>query len=235
MGARPSWRAERRSSSQVVSTAVLDEVALVHGRPSPSKRRDDRPRRTQRVLDDGECGREDLLAEIILQEAGAARDGRPVDGAEQMSDQAGGDPAVKIDRDRLRRDLARIEPPDGAVAGLAADRLQARAGPRNGRRRSSRSRAPCAVPSPAMADTEGHTGAAVALAKPLEMPMAPVRSKADAPAPPDLVTPGTARAAASTACARSSQLLRRPGGHREDTRSRSGKSRASWSGSATPA
>ena len=55
----------------------------------------------QRIIDDGDVITENRLAEAVLQKAGAARDGRPVDGPQQVPDEASGHALVIDHRHRL--------------------------------------------------------------------------------------------------------------------------------------
>src|ERR1700692_1197452 len=75
----------------------------------------------QRIVDDVDIGRKNLRAELFAQEARLARDRGAVDGVGEVADQRAGDAGVEHHRHAARRDLARIEPLDGALAGAAAD------------------------------------------------------------------------------------------------------------------
>src|SRR5262249_48755507 len=79
------------------------------------------PALAQRIVDDADAGPEQPLRELVTQEAGLARDGIAVDGAGQVADRPAGDAAIEHDWHFLGRDLARIEPRDGALAGRAPD------------------------------------------------------------------------------------------------------------------
>src|SRR6185436_10892187 len=75
-----------------------------------------------RIVDNADAAREDLLPHLVLEEAGAARDRRAVDGADEMADQAVGDARIVDDRDLRGRGLARIEAAHRALAGGFAER-----------------------------------------------------------------------------------------------------------------
>ena len=66
-----------------------------------------------------------LLAKLFAQEARLAGDRGAIGGARQMSDQRPGDAGIEHHRYPPRRNLARIEPFDRALAGAAADRFRA--------------------------------------------------------------------------------------------------------------
>src|SRR6185437_17063350 len=74
-----------------------------------------------RIVDDGDRCREDALAEAVLEEAGAARDRRAGDGADEMADEAARDARIEDDRHVAGRHLAGAEPAHRALAGALAD------------------------------------------------------------------------------------------------------------------
>src|SRR6202041_1345737 len=76
-----------------------------------------------RVLDDADRLGEDARAELVLQEAGAARDRRAGDRPQQVRDEATRDARVEDHRNLAGRHLARAEPLDRPLAGLPADLL----------------------------------------------------------------------------------------------------------------
>ena len=77
--------------------------------------------RSVRVLGDRDRLGEDALSEPVLQKARAARDRRAGNRPQQMRDQAARDARIEHDRNASSRHLARAEPLDGALAGIAAD------------------------------------------------------------------------------------------------------------------
>ena len=78
----------------------------------------------QGIVDDADAVAEQLLAHLVAQEAGLARDRCAVGGARQMRHQRPGDARIEHHRHLARRHLARIEPLDRALAGGAADLLR---------------------------------------------------------------------------------------------------------------
>ena len=141
---RLSWRAEARSSSQVVSTPSSITARRLVGRPSPSNGRLPSPRLRCGIVDDADAVGEDLLAHLVLEEGGAARHGAAVDGAGEMAEQPARDA-------RGRRSPARgafatffgLSRATAKRAGVAADLGGGHQVARNGRRSTIRSRAPC--------------------------------------------------------------------------------------------
>ena len=78
--------------------AILDQGALLVGDAFAVERLGAQAARAVRIVDDADALGEDLLAHLVLEEAGAARDRRAVDGADEMADQAVGDARVVDDR-----------------------------------------------------------------------------------------------------------------------------------------
>src|SRR6185437_8495143 len=74
-----------------------------------------------RVVDDGEAAAEHLLPQAILEEAGATRDRRAADGADEMAQQARRDARIEHHRHLAGRNLARPQAAHRALAGAAPD------------------------------------------------------------------------------------------------------------------
>ena len=106
---RPSSRAVAQSSSQVVSTPSSISAVLLAGDALGVERLRAQAALAQRIVDDADAVRKQLLAELVLQEAGLARDRGAVDGADEMADQRAGDARIEHDRHLAGLDLARIE------------------------------------------------------------------------------------------------------------------------------
>ena len=205
-----------------MSTPPSTMASLFTATPSASKDCERRPRLRRgssmmRMLFANSC-----CAELVLQEAGLARDRGAVDRADEMADQRIGDPRVEDDGHLAGLDLARIGARHRALACLAADAARASPDRSHAAPRCSRSRAPCRCLRPrspswrcpgSSADRSRGSRSLVTSTMP------PMPAEADAP--PDLVTPFTARPAASASCARrSSSATRECSG---SSRSRSGK------------
>src|SRR5262245_41977075 len=95
---------------------ALDPLAIERARALPAL--------AQRIIDDANAGLEQLLPELVAQEARLARDCVAVDGAGEMSNQAARDPPIEHHRHSLGRDLAWIEPRHRALARRAPDPLR---------------------------------------------------------------------------------------------------------------
>ena len=78
----------------------------------------------RRIVDDANALGEDRLAHHGLEKAHAPRDGGAVDGARQMPEQPARHARVIDDGQSGAFQLARIEAPDRALAGLRADRAR---------------------------------------------------------------------------------------------------------------
>ncbi len=76
-----------------------------------------------RVVGDADARREHLRLQRMLQEAGLAHDGRAVDGAGEMAEQAHGHARIEDDGRLPGRQAAGTEPAHGPLARLGADRL----------------------------------------------------------------------------------------------------------------
>src|SRR5579872_618798 len=74
------------------------------------------------VIDDIDTGGEQALTKLVLEEARTARDRRTADRADEMPRETVGDTRIINHRYLAGRDFARFQPPDGTLAGSAADR-----------------------------------------------------------------------------------------------------------------
>src|SRR5579883_3604744 len=74
-----------------------------------------------RVVDDGHARREDLRAQLVLEEAGAARDRRAADGADEMAQNARGDSGIEDDGRLTGWHLARAEALHRALTSAPPD------------------------------------------------------------------------------------------------------------------
>ena len=143
--ASPSWRAERRSSSQVFSTPSSTTRAAPVGDAFAVERLGAQAAPAVRIVDDVDAGRQtSRCAQLVLEEADAARDRR-----RRRSRRPNGPTGRRRRADRTPPahsagfDLARVETLHRALAGAAADRRRiveiggmTRAG-------DNRNRAPC--------------------------------------------------------------------------------------------
>src|SRR5580704_2532116 len=77
----------------------------------------------QRIVDDVDARRENPLSEFFAQKTRLARYGAAIGGAGEVADQRAGNPRVEYHRHSPRRDLARVQPFDRALARIAADRV----------------------------------------------------------------------------------------------------------------
>src|SRR4029453_15760461 len=93
--------------------AALDPFAVERARALPAL--------AQGIVDDANAGLEQLLPELVAQEARLARDRVAIDGAGEMSNEAARNPSIEHDRYALGRRLARIEPRHRALARRAPD------------------------------------------------------------------------------------------------------------------
>src|SRR5580658_2260359 len=78
----------------------------------------------KRIVDDVNAGRKNLLAELLAQETGLARDRAAIRGAGEVSNHRTGNSGVKHDRHAAGRHLMRIEAFDRTLASAAADGLR---------------------------------------------------------------------------------------------------------------
>ena len=136
VGAMPSCRADALSAIQLLSTPPETSSCRDTRTPSPSNGRERRPRAPQRIVDDRHAGAEHCGAELVLQEAGLARDRRAADRAGEMAEQG-----RRKRADRTAPDICR------AWAAPASSRATARSPARRpisaAASRSSRWRALC--------------------------------------------------------------------------------------------
>src|SRR6516165_5395440 len=102
---------------------VLDQRAPLAGDAFGVKRVRAEAALAQRVIDDVDAGPEDVLPELVFQEAGTASDRGPIDGGCQVSNERARDPRFEYDRHLPGRDLARVEPARRPFAGRASDRF----------------------------------------------------------------------------------------------------------------
>ena len=73
------------------------------------------------VVDDGDVGACDLLAELICEEGGMAIDGVAVGGVEEVADDGAGDLRREDDRRLLGRDTACTQSAQSTAGGFVAD------------------------------------------------------------------------------------------------------------------
>src|SRR5205823_6328873 len=102
--------------------AVLDDGAAPVGDALGIERLRAQATLAVRILAYGNSFGEDLLSQLVLEEAGAARDRRAADGAGEVADKAASDPRIEHHRDLLRGDFARLQALDRALACALADR-----------------------------------------------------------------------------------------------------------------
>src|SRR5262245_61821404 len=88
--------------------AVLDHRQRASGDAFGIERARAQTASPQRIIDDADPAGEQLLAQLVLEEARLARDGAAVDRAGEMTDQPAGDAGIEHDRDLPGRDLARL-------------------------------------------------------------------------------------------------------------------------------
>ncbi|OWK24997.1 hypothetical protein AJ87_15600 [Rhizobium yanglingense] len=106
----------------MLQDAVLDHHQPLAGNAFAIERTRGRAAHDQRIVGDRKAGFQHLLAHLVAQEAGFARDRRAIDGASDVADETAGDARIEDDGDALAGiDLTRIEALDGTLAGAAAD------------------------------------------------------------------------------------------------------------------
>jgi hypothetical protein len=103
--------------------AGIDQLHRLNGQAFAIERARAQTPGTMRIVADRHALGEDLLAELVEQEAGLASDRGAGDGAEEMADQPGRDPAIEYHRHRATGDPGGIDPGNGALAGQPADQL----------------------------------------------------------------------------------------------------------------
>src|SRR5579883_3605829 len=89
--------------------AVLHDIEAARGHAFAVERPRAQAAAAQRIIDDADTGREQALAELILEEACLACDGATIDRAGEMADDAAGDARIKHYRHPFGRGLARID------------------------------------------------------------------------------------------------------------------------------
>ena len=144
MVVRPSSRAVALSRNQWSARRRRSDSILLHRDALAVERMRAQAAQPQRIVDDADAGANNLLAELVLQEAGLARDRGAVDRADEMADQRARDPRDRTPPARSAVfDLARIEPcaprarrPCGRSLRALRDRYACSA-------EDDRSRAPC--------------------------------------------------------------------------------------------
>ena len=102
--------------------AVVDDVAGFRLHAFAVEGLGAQPAFPERIVDDDDALGKDLLAHLAGQERGPARHRLAVDGAAEVTDQRGGDTRIVNDRQFGAFGLARVEPADGVLARLRADR-----------------------------------------------------------------------------------------------------------------
>ncbi len=145
-----------------------------------------------------------------------------VGGAGEVTDQRAGNPRIEHHRHPPRRDFARIEPLDRALAGGAADVCRRVRGRRRAAPRRNRNPAPCRCRcrrSPTSRPNAASRWSAPGKPWLVTSTMPPMPAEAEAP--PDLLTPATPSPAASARRARASSTS--TPGMSGSSRSRSGK------------
>ena len=119
---QPKLARRRRIQQPRRQDAIVDQRGLLHLDALGVERLRTQATRTQRIVDDADVLGKQLRAELVLQEAGLARDRSAVDSADEMADQRTGHPRIEHDRHLAGRDLARIGARHGTLTGAAADR-----------------------------------------------------------------------------------------------------------------
>src|SRR5262249_55731870 len=104
--------------------AILDQSAPFARNPLRIERMRAKAALAQRIVDDVDAHPEDLLPELVFEEAGTARDRRSVDGGGEMSNERAGYPWLEDDRHFAGRDLAWVKPARRPFARGAADRFR---------------------------------------------------------------------------------------------------------------
>src|SRR3954465_7984394 len=104
--------------------AFVDQRDLLHGDAFGTERLRAQAAFAQGIVDDADVLGEQLLAELVLQEAGLARDRSAIDGADDMTDQRARDARIEHHRHLAGLDLARIGAGHGALARGTADDLR---------------------------------------------------------------------------------------------------------------
>src|SRR6476646_4453464 len=105
----------------LVEQPATDQLPTRHSHALTVERTRTQPAQAQRIVDNRNAVAEDRLAELVLEEAGLAGDGRTGDRPGEMAEQGRGDAAVEQHRIFARFRTPGVEPRDRAFPSAAAD------------------------------------------------------------------------------------------------------------------